>query len=60
MLICDKASIKGRMVMCSVLNDICIFGRFCTLSRKCFQDDGAFKCKLRCKDGKNNETSQDD
>lgn len=55
MLICDKASIKGRMVMCSVLNDICIFGRFCTLSRKCFQDDGALTCKLRTKEDEKKE-----
>ena len=49
-LICDKAALQGKKpakIWCTVVNQPCLFVRFCGVSMKYYQVDEAAKCKIR-------------
>lgn len=63
MLICDKAYVEGKKpqkIFCKLTENICVHVRYCGLSMKYYQTDKAKDCVMRERDGKKNETGQND
>lgn len=63
MLLCNEAFVEGKKpqkIKCKKTGSICVHVRYCAVSMKYYQTDNAKECVMRCNDGKNNETSQDD
>ncbi len=56
MLICNRAYMDGKRIMCKVSGMGCAHVHFCALTMKWSQTDSALDCPGREDHGKNNET----
>lgn len=54
MLICNKAYMDGKKIMCKQTNNICVHVRYCAVSMKYYQTDNAKECVM--KEDKNERT----
>ena len=48
-LLCNDCNIRGkrREIWCNHTDDLCVFVRYCGVSGKFYQTDGAAKCKMK-------------
>lgn len=56
MLICKKAYMKDRKIMCKVSGITCAHVRYCGLTMRWSQTDSAYTCPGRDDDGEDNPT----
>ena len=57
-MICNECELRGnrkpRKIWCKLVDQPCLFVRFCAVSSKYYQTDEAAKCKVREEHGRQN------
>ena len=59
MLICDEAYMDGRNIKCKVSGITCAHIRYCGLTMKWHQTDGAYDCPGREQNGQRDKTGEE-
>ena len=60
-LICNDCEVRGKrkQIWCKHTDSPCAFLRFCTVSMKYYQTDGAKRCKVRNKENEKKKLQAD-